>query len=76
MNKALLRTYVRSALSAVPQSPHEITAKLQKEYPQEKAITNGRVTIILNQLYSAGLCNASGNSNTETLYYDRKPFAT
>lgn len=57
MNKALLQTYIRSALTVKPQTAEDIAAKLQKQFP---GVTVGRVQIILNQLYQNGLCGAAG----------------
>ena len=76
MNRALLQTYVRSTLTREPKTAETIAAEIQKQFPHEKEVTNSRVAIILNQLYHAGLCSVSKNSNTEMLYYNRKPLAT
>ena len=57
MNKSLLQTYVRSALTPEPQTAEDIANKLLKQFPD---VTVGRVQIILNQLYQNGLCGAAG----------------
>ena len=66
MNKATLQTYVRAALSMKPQTAEEITYKVQKQLPNDKDITVGRVKIILTQLNYHGLVKEKKYSmNTE-----------
>lgn len=59
MDKTLLRTYVRSVLTKEKQTIEEITKKIQNKFPEDNKITNGRVEIILNQLYNSGLCGST-----------------
>lgn len=69
MNRATLQTWVRSTLSADPQTPEQITAHIQKQCPRETGITVGKVTIILNQLQSNGLCYSRVNGNNFGPFY-------
>lgn len=68
MNRATLQTYVRAALSTKPQTIEEITYKVQKQLPNDKDITVGRVKIILTQLNYHGLVKEE-NYSTNTEYF-------
>lgn len=68
MNRATLQTYVRAAVSSKPQTAEEITYKVQKQLPNDKDVTVGRVKIILTQLNYHGLVKES-NSSYSTEYF-------
>ena len=62
MNKATLQTYVRATISSKPQTAEEITYKIQKQFPNDKNVTTGRVKIILTQLNYHGLVKENSSS--------------
>lgn len=68
MNKATLQTWVRSALSSVPQTPKQITNYIQKQCPNETGISEKKVVIILSQLESAGLCYSTTHIDLASNY--------